>query len=233
LPHLQNERHELYALHRARGFVPKRAAACAGFATGSSIYTSLEADADVMNRIMELSQVVQMQKEQNRAAAIEAARTVGHITGMNKAWVLEQLALNVVAARDDGQIKESNDALKMIGDEFGMWKGTSGVDEVNGEGRMLIDLDKTDALLNSADHAMTVIPPTPDEEPVIDMAIVERLIAGNKPIKIKERQLSTGSETDVAMTAESEIPNVEIPPEEIPDEAPTRSPSTKNSPPES
>ncbi len=201
---LANERHELYALHRAKGMIPKKAAIAAGFAAGSSIYSTLEEDAEMVTRISELTHDIQLKREQNRAAALEAAKMVGQVTGLTKSWVLQRLAENAVAARDDGMYKESNDALKMIGDEFGMFKGTSSDDENDPTKRTVIDLDKTVALLDNASDAMQTINPTV-EKPV-DMELVERLISGNKPVRQKDRVLTTGSETDVAMKPDSEIP---------------------------
>jgi hypothetical protein len=50
--------------------------------------------------------------------------------------------------------------------------------------------------------------PEAEERPPIDLDAVERLIQGNKPVRAKDRELSTGSETDVAMTPDAD-PDVE------------------------
>lgn len=125
MPALSNQRHELYCAQRARGMVPAKAAIAAGFAAGPSIYTNLEKDPEIIQRISELLEEYRLHKEQRRVAALEAARMVGKTVGYTRAWVLEQLAEVAAQARADGEYGEANNALKLIGQELDMFKGHS------------------------------------------------------------------------------------------------------------
>jgi hypothetical protein len=53
---------------------------------------------------------------------MEAAKMVGQVTGISKAWVIQQLAENAINAKEDGDYGESNAALTLIGKEYGMFK---------------------------------------------------------------------------------------------------------------
>jgi hypothetical protein len=69
------------------------------------------------------------QREAQRAAAIEAAKVVGQLTGVTRSWVIQKLAENAQMAAQDGQWKESNAALELIGKDFGMFAGGSSDDD--------------------------------------------------------------------------------------------------------
>jgi len=201
---LQNDKHELYCYHRAKGMIPKKAQVAAGYAQGSNTHAQLEEDQEIQARILELTHEVQLKREQQRAAAMEVAKTVGQITGVTKAWVIQRLAENATAAKEEGDFKESNNALELIGKEYGMFNGASAIkdhDDEDGRGQV-IDMDQASGFLTSAEGAMTGDPEA-DERPPVDMAMVERLIQGNKPVRAKDRQMKTGSETDVAMTPDA------------------------------
>lgn len=210
MPRLANDRNELYAKHRAKGMIPKKAAIAAGYAQGSAIYSGLEDDPEVVTRIAELTHEFQSQREQQRAAALEQAKMVGVLTGVSKAWVIQKLAENAIAAKDDGDYGESNAALTLIGKEYGMFNGGSAIKEGDEARNQVVDMDQTEGLLAAAEGAMQ--PPAPSTpQPPIDMAMVERLIAGNRntrererAVTASERELTTGSETDVALTAAAE-----------------------------
>lgn len=201
MPRLGNERHELYCQHRAKGMVPSKAARAAGFATGSSIYSELENNPDVVGRITELMRSFEEKKDQNRIAAEEAARVVGQMTGFSRAWVIEQLAATAIEARQSREFAESTHALELIGKEFGMFKGNN----EQGDGSMVsphLDMDSTEALLRKAEEPLQIEAEPKDEPP--DIELIEKLIKGNRSMRAKDRKLSTGSETDVAPILDGE-----------------------------
>lgn len=209
MPKLADQRQELYAFNRARGMLPAKAAVAAGYAVGSGIYTKLENDQEMLQRITELTNEVREKREQLRAAAIESAKVVGQTVGISKAWVISQLAENAVLARQEGDIAASNAALKLIGDEYGMFKGNSGIDDNDNSGVRHIDLDATEALLNQAREAMGNKEET---QPSFDIEGAMALIAGNRPrdrVAIEKRQVTTGSETDQSFMAEADVENGE------------------------
>ena len=196
MPQLQNERNELYAKHRANGMIPSKAAICAGYASGSGIYTKLEADPEVAARISELMVENKEKKEQMRLAARQAAETVGTMTGVGRAWVIRQLAENAILARQEGEYGESNAALIKIGEEFGMFNGKgNNTDDKENSIPTSVDLDVLNALADSAKESIN--PSKPPEE--LDSTRAMRLIEGHIPRK-KPSNMSTGSETDVVFT---------------------------------
>jgi hypothetical protein len=206
---LSDQRQELYAFNRARGMLPAKAAVAAGYAVGSGIYTKLENDPEMLNRITELANEVRDKREQLRAAAIESAKVVGQTVGISKAWVIAQLAENAVLARQEGDMAASNAALKLIGDEYGMFKGNSGLEENDNSGVRHIDLDATEALLSQAREAMGQ---KEESQPSFDIEGAMALIAGNRPrdrVAIESRQITTGSETDQSFMAETDVENGE------------------------
>lgn len=205
MPVLANQRNDLYARHRAKGMIPSKAAQAAGYATGTST-THLEQDAEIIARIAELMEEQQAHKEQQRAAAMEAARMVGQMTGITKGWVIQKLAENAQLAANEAMFKESNEALKLIGQEFGMFTGGDAGDE-NGNVPKTFDMDKLEAILDQSHGAIV-----PDEMTAIEKSkqfgeeTAMRLIEGqmgNKRVDPKDREFSTGSETDVALTPEA------------------------------
>jgi hypothetical protein len=189
---------------------PAKAALAAGFASGSGVTTELEKDAEVVARISELMEERRLHKEQQKIAAKAAAQTVGQITGKSRAWVIEQLAENALMARNEGDFKESNTALKLIGDHLGMWGGGGDGDERAGPGGVpaSLDFDALDALVQNTEHLIetqTAALPEPTDAEM-------RLLLGEtgRP----DRALTTGSETDVALTmaeiaAEADEPPIE------------------------
>jgi hypothetical protein len=74
-----------------------------------------------------------LKREQQRTAAMEAAKMVGQVTGVSKAWVIQQLAENAINAKQDGDYGESNAALTLIGKEYGMFQGGSAIKEGDDE----------------------------------------------------------------------------------------------------
>ncbi|AXQ69537.1 terminase small subunit [Caulobacter phage CcrBL9] len=230
MPVLANAKQELYCKHRANGFVPKKAAQAAGYATGSAVYQGLEEDADVVARIHELIDERNEAKAARMAAAqakaLAEGHTVGTMTGVSHAWVIEQLKMNAEDARESGDFKESNASLKLIGEALGMWGGgLAGKDGAgpgllngSGDGPMLIDLDSIDKLIGVTDQFHQIALAPPGELSVEDRDIAMNLIAGQGSKNLAgDRQLSTGSETDVALQlldalddGESEIPAREI-----------------------
>ncbi len=204
MPTLPVARQELYCKHRANGFVPKKAAVAAGFATGSAIYSELEQSPDVITRIQELIDEKQAEKEARQLAARQAAQTAGEVTGMSIGWVIEQLKINAEDAREAGAFKESNDALKLIGEQFGMWnKGGDGGKDKPADAGALMDMNAIDKMLASSEHLEA-----PAEVKLIDQAVMMELIEGQgRPNRIPEaaRTLETGSETDAAFMDEEDI----------------------------
>lgn len=204
MPALANLKHELYCKHRSNGFIPKKAALAAGYASGSAIYTELEANPDVQARIQELIDERQARKEAMRVAAQEAGKVAGEMAGVSNGWVITQLKNISDQALDAGDFKEAKEAAVKIGEHLGMFGKSgdgSGSNGSGGDGQMVIDLDVVDALTKQTDHLQ---PPPAIEAPVPDQALLDDLIAGQgvdlaAPAKKPERRLDTGSETDVAM----------------------------------
>lgn len=218
---LANERHENYAKQRARGMSPAKAGVAAGFAAGSSTIAELEKDPEVMSRVQTLIEELQNKRDANRAAAIEAAKVVGQMTGVTKSWVIQKLAENAQMAAEEADFKAANEALKLIGDEFGMFKGGSAGDEREEDQIATMNLDAIEAALGApGDNARpinTIAAPSVDQvmeavEPFEPSEAALGLIAGQSDSRrrrdrekiARERQLETGSETDVAMTPEAE-----------------------------
>lgn len=205
MPRLGDNRQDLYCQHRARGMIPAKAAIAAGYASGSGITTKLEEEPEIIARIAELMEEIQIRREQARAAAIASAKKVGEHTGMSRAWIIQQLVENAVLARQDGDYKESNTALKLIGDEYGMFKGSQSLDDLEHVHNKSIDLDTTEALLAKAHEVL--LPKQSTEVTAEEAQSALDLISGNrKPSHVApgDRELTTGSETDVALTPESE-----------------------------
>lgn len=208
---LPNERHELYAQHRARGFAPSKAGLAAGYAQGSSTISELEKTPEVMTRVDELLEEQRTKKEQNRAAAIEAAKVVGNLTGQSKAWVMQKLAEVAALAMSDGEYKDANEALKLIGEEFGMFKGGSADDNDGATQVTTVNLDAIEAITGHQMGDTATLIPAPlirEEAPVAEVSEdALKLIQGHskrKPLA-EARQLSTGSETDVALNGEADL----------------------------
>ena len=218
MPRLGNERQEIYCKHRAKGLPPAKAATVAGYATGSGITTTLEAEPEIISRIRELMDEAETDRQTKRAAAIASAKVVGAMTGVSRAWVLERLAENAQLAANDGEYKDSNSALELIGKELGMFQGAS-----KGEGEEQntppIGLDQMTSILDEAEASRPAIPAlegseaayTPSQEEVLDM------LGGSLKGKVNladARQLTTGSETDIALHEDfGDLPDDEETPE--------------------
>lgn len=206
MPRLANQQHELYARHRARGMIASKAALAAGFAAGSST-THLENDADIVARIAEVMEEQKAQRDAQRAAAVEAAKVVGSMTGMGRSWVVQQLAEVAAFAKEDRDYGQANRALELIGKEFGMFSGGSGEDPAENVPHTL-DLDALANVLDKAHDALP--PPTADPLRAFDDKMALSLIEGQTPsnrVAPADRELTTGSETDVAlMLAEGDEP---------------------------
>lgn len=218
---LPNERHELYAKHRARGMKPAQAAIASGFASGSAVYAGLEKDHEVQARVAELMDEIKLKKEQQRAAAVASAREVGALTGKSKAWVIQQLAENAQMARQDGDYANANTALKMIGDELGMFKGGSAGEVEDANGVKTYDMDVLESVLDQARAELTPPEDAPGLRDAPLPADALKLIEGHGAAakRIREaRRLSTGSETDVALTQEAEIEDDDFAEEEFEDD---------------
>lgn len=204
MPQLPNTRNELYAGHRARGMSPSKAAMAAGYASGSSTASQLEKDPAVVARIEELLEELTLKRDSQRTAAIEAAKVVGEMTGYSKGWVIQKLAEVAQLAASADDFKAANEALKLIGEEFGMFKGASGLDDSNDSGVKALDLGALTALMDQNPGAAgPMLDVTPDKDQPLDAATLS-LIEGQGARRKANRKLSTGSETDVALKPESE-----------------------------
>jgi len=204
MPQLPNTRNELYAGHRARGMSPSKAAMAAGYASGSSTASQLEKDPAVVGRIEELLEELTLKRDSQRTAAIEAAKVVGEMTGYSKGWVIQKLAEVAQLAASADDFKAANEALKLIGEEFGMFKGASGLDDSNEGGAKALDLGALTALMDQNPGAAgPMLNVTPDKDEPLDAATLS-LIEGQGARRKANRKLSTGSETDVALKPESE-----------------------------
>lgn len=215
MPKLQNERHELYALHRAKGMSPAKAQIAAGYASGSSTSSGLEKEAEIQRRIEELLVEIADRRAATRAAAEEAGRIVGEMTGTSKAWVIEQLAKNAKNAADDGDYGSSNSALRMIGDEFGMFKGASAGEDNDPNAPPVMDLSRMEALLPPD---LTQVAPDLHTPSINEAAL--RLVEGHAPKAA--RTFDAHTEANVAFEDdprhhEDEEEDEEFDPEELPE----------------
>jgi hypothetical protein len=201
---LANPRQEIYAKMRARGMIPAKAAIAAGYASGSGVYTELESSPGVIVRIAEIMEFQEEQRAAKIVATKEAAKIVGQVTGMGKAWVLEKLAENAAMAQHEGDFKEANVALKLIGEEIGMFQGRSADDENASEVPML-DLDKLTALLPTQEAMLLQLPGV---EKGFDADTALRLIEGQgaaaKRVRRERAAFNQDSEANIALTPEAE-----------------------------
>jgi len=207
MPALQNERHELYCKHRARGSTAKKAIVQAGWPVGSNAHLELEKDHAIQERIRVLTDEFTIAREQARVAAMKAAETVGIITGVSKAWVIQQLAQNAIKAAQEGDFKASNEATKLIGDEYGMFKGGSAVEGDDKEEPQVVDMAQVEGLLNASDAVASNEPAQIEQRPEVNLELLERMI-GNRAknaVTAKDRELPPNPETDVAMSDAAEI----------------------------
>jgi F0F1-type ATP synthase assembly protein I len=216
MPRLSNDKQELYAKHRANGFIPKKAALAAGYASGSSIYTALEAEPMIVARTHELIEQRDNEREQRRAHAtaegIAAGAVAGVLAGVDQGWVLQQLRENAQDAAQRGDYKESTAALKLIGDHLGMFKTSAGDDNRRGnDADQAMSMDQIDKLTAATEHLLER--GAPKEEVDVDLAL--SLIHGSRPEIAKDRLLTTGSETDVALKDDFDVVDAEF--EEIED----------------
>lgn len=206
---LKNERQELYAKNRAQGMPPSKAAVAAGFSSGSGTYSKMEKDEDVQARIEFLKTELEERKAQRAIANRAAARAVGETVGYTRSWVLQQLAEVAANANSDGDYKEANRALELIGKDMGMFEGGSSPDDEPGDVPQSFDADSLDALKRGwdaikggpkidSDDGMT-----PEERARIAASIIEGHHGSNR-VKPADRVLKTGSETDVALERDDE-----------------------------
>ncbi len=201
MPVLGDQRHELYARHRVAGMQPSKAAQAAGYAPGSST-KHLEENPEIIARIGDLTDERTQQKEAQKQAAIAAARIVGELTGVTRAWVIQKLAENAQMAANDGMFKEANQALELIGKDFGMFNGGSSDDENKPRIPENFDMSALEGLLDSAGTGAEA-PAVRDGAFDTDLAL--NLLGGTiaKPVKNRvdreDRKLTTGSETDAGL----------------------------------
>jgi hypothetical protein len=200
MPTLSNAKHELYCAARASGLKPAQAAQAAGYQPGSAVTVGLERTKEIIERIDELTEQKRHQKEQQLIAAREQSKIVGQMSGLSKAWVLQQLADNVVKARHEGAFKESNEALKLIGAELDMFNGGSSVKSEGQHAMQVMDLDALAVLTEEAHQ--TLIPAAEPKE--MDLPLALSLIEGAPKRPKPDRSLTIGSETDVALKLEDE-----------------------------
>lgn len=205
MPALANEKHERYAKQRANNFIPKKAAVAAGYASGSAIYTELEANTEIQARIEELIDERHARKEALRAQAQEAGRMAGEITGVTHGWVINQLKAIAESALDAGEYKEAKESIVKIGEHLGMFgKGGGNTGQggalLTDESQPVIDLDMVDALTKATDHLQPVSPGADlnDVDPILIDALIEGQGTHGRRRK-PPKPLTTGSETDVAM----------------------------------
>jgi hypothetical protein len=221
MPRLANDRNEQYARHRARGMNAAKSALAAGYAPGAST-THMENDPEIQARIGELMDEFKAQRDQQRAAASEAAKIVGQMTGVGRAWVIEKLAENAQNAAREGAFKESNEALKLIGEEFGMFQGQQNDDSEGSAVPKTLNMDSLESVLDAAHDALP--PPAPTGLPLYGEETAMKLIEGqtgkgqSNRVPVGDRKLTTGSETDVALMRGEPDTWIEIDPKTDPDQ---------------
>jgi hypothetical protein len=212
MPRLANERNDLYARHRAKGMAPSKAAIAAGYATGSST-THLENDPEIVTRISEYIDQFKSEREAQRAAAVEAAKVVGSMTGVGRSWVIQQLAEVASLAKQDQDYAQANRALELIGKDFGMFAGGSDGD---GESTVPRTLD-LDALANMLDKAHDALPaPAADPLRTFDDSVALGLIEGQTQVRTVTAAPAATAETPEgeAREAQPDADPEEIDPEE-------------------
>ncbi len=218
MPRLNNEKHELYCRHRAGGMAPNKAKIAAGYAAGSGQQTELEKKPEIVARIEELLEELRAKREANRIAAREAGKIIGQMTGASKAWVIQQLAENARNAAHDGAYKESNDALKLIGEELGMFKGGSADGVAAGETDHIIDQDVLDVLAPEqtppTDVEFEVINPGAEPEDPETSEAALRLIEGHTPKRRRADGTLGDSEANIVFENGKEFVEDEDDPDE-------------------
>ena len=210
MPTLANAKQEKYAKQRASGLIPSKAAVAAGYMPGSAIATNLERDPDVQARIEELHGERVEHREAAAAATRRAAEVVGEITGVSHSWVIRELVSLVADARGDGDYKEANAALKLIGEHLGMW-GKGSPDEATADqtAHSLAEkaLERMEKLSDGLAHldAPTEMKALPDERAL--QQLVGHQIGSQRA---KAVEVLTGTEADVALHPRSEPTQAEI-----------------------
>lgn len=215
MPVLPNPKHENYSRHRANGLSPAKAAQVAGYAPGSGITTELEANEEMKARIQEHVDARMNMKERQHVASMSAARAVGEAVGISRGWVINKLMENASEAAKDGDYKESNAALKMLGEHVGMFGG-GGADpndpnNLGPAGNDLLNATTMEKIENMDDELAqfeeTAEKPAPDTEAVKLLVGADLMReAEGKLGKPAPRGLSTGSETDIALREDDPTP---------------------------
>lgn len=209
MPLLGNPRQENYCKHRAKGMKPAQAALVAGYAAGSGTQSNLEDNPEIQARIVELMEQYETERQARREAAITSAQMVGAVEGSSKSWVMQQLARNAMLASDAGEYGASNSALKLMGDELGMFKGGSSGNK-DEDDLPQFDLDHISNQIDRAETNRPVLPPpvAGDEMFVPEATVLSMLGEGVRrpPNLAEDRKISTGSETDIALHDDFNMP---------------------------
>lgn len=135
---LSNPRWEMFAIGLVSGKSQVRAYKDAGFQMGgaSGNATTLAKRPEIQARVAELIEQKtafksQFVKTNDLDHEVAISRAYDEET-VSKGWVIRELMDNVKAAREASQFTASNQALKMLGDEIGMFK-TKNTDDGNSE----------------------------------------------------------------------------------------------------
>ncbi len=121
MPALSNTRWELYCLGIVQGKPASKAASDAGYEPQTS--TALKKQPEIAARIAELIEdktrfKAQLDEGSDSGGGVEISMDPGLIS---QKWVMSQLMQNALDARRANQFTASNQALRMMGEEMGMF----------------------------------------------------------------------------------------------------------------
>ena len=121
MPQLQSARHEMFARYRAGGSTQIAAYTQAGFSFNRGNAAKLNKKEDILARIKEL--------QEERSAVLTAdvktlqgieAKTSDDL-GLSELWVLKELMVTALLAKDGGEYKAAKECLELIGQRLGMF----------------------------------------------------------------------------------------------------------------
>ena len=146
----------MFAIGRAQGKSQAQAYRDAGYGDSGANASTLQKRPEVQARIDELIEertkfrsTFVDNNDLDHLAAVDDAMKSGEIS---RAWVIKELMDNVKLARDANQFSASNQALKMLGEEIGMFQvkskdPTGGKDGEEKEPALPVDVGAINKLL--------------------------------------------------------------------------------------
>ena len=123
MPKLDNAKQELFCRFLARGLTQVEAYERAGYVRNKGNASILAAKPDVMLRVEELINDREARtriEAEERNEKLKSAETTEDL-GLNRNWILAELMDNALKAKEMGQFAAANSALKLLGEELGMF----------------------------------------------------------------------------------------------------------------